>query len=128
MDPGRDGGPDRGGGPDADHSLAAPSLPLEGDGTWPVVAGYEVLGVLGKGGMGVVYKARDPQLDRIVALKLMRPGDFRVTERFQRERRALTEEIDREGFSKIGGEYDWRWGTQGECKLKELPPDASGVF
>src|SRR6266496_215644 len=50
-----------------------------------------------------------------------------VLERFQRERRALTEEIDREGFSKIGGEYDWRWGTQDECKLKELPPDASGA-
>lgn len=47
-------------------------------------------------------------------------------ERFQRERRALTDEIDREGFINIAGEYDWQPGTPGECKLKELPANASG--
>ncbi|MGC0774755.1 MAG: hypothetical protein WB543_17610, partial [Candidatus Acidiferrum sp.] len=34
---------------------------------------FEILGVLGEGGMGTVYKARDRQVDLVVALKLIRP-------------------------------------------------------
>jgi predicted Ser/Thr protein kinase len=58
----------------------------------PTLAGYEVLGVLGKGGMGIVYKARHTKLDRTVAIKVLPPGagtDPAFAERFTREARAL---------------------------------------
>jgi WD40 repeat protein/tRNA A-37 threonylcarbamoyl transferase component Bud32 len=68
--------------------IVAPAAPADRP---PPVPGYEMLGLLGRGGMGVVYKARQVKLNRLVALKMIldRGNDAEGQELFAREAEAI---------------------------------------
>ncbi|HEX40528.1 MAG TPA: serine/threonine protein kinase, partial [Phycisphaerales bacterium] len=74
----------------------------------------EILELLGAGGMGAVYKARQKHLDRLVALKILPPGtgeDPAFAERFTREARSLA----RLNHPRIVGVYDFGRTASGLC-------------
>jgi serine/threonine protein kinase len=76
-------------GVDTSRRDPAPTLPAQ-------VGRYRILGRIGQGGMGTVYRAEDPQLQRVVALKIPRfegPERLRETaiKRFLREARAAAQ-------------------------------------
>jgi hypothetical protein len=79
---------------------AAPTARPSASGSGTLVHGarvgrYVVLSVIGRGGMGVVYAAHDPQLDRQVALKLIRTAEHpEEAERLVREAQALAKLSD----------------------------------
>src|SRR3972149_5178484 len=86
--------------PDADPQGAVPTrvtppggfIPPEPEELAKKFPQLEIVELLGQGGMGAVYKARQRQLDRVVALKILPPEvgkDPAFAERFSREARSL---------------------------------------
>jgi serine/threonine protein kinase len=79
---------------------------------------YEFLDLLGRGGMGAVYKARQKSLDRMVAIKILPPNlttdeeeaGFHFSERFQREAKAMA----KLNHPHIIGVYDFGQAKDGQ--------------
>jgi serine/threonine protein kinase len=97
----------------------------------PLFPQLEILELIGKGGMGAVYKARQKQLDRLVALKILPPGigdDPAFADRFAREAKALAK-LNHPGivtlyeFGQVGGNE----GRAGSPLPAESPSTKAGA-
>src|SRR5262245_45966050 len=97
----------------------------------PLFPQLEILELVGKGGMGAVYKARQPQLDRIVALKILPPGigdDPAFAGRFAREAKALAK-LNHPGIVTLYefGRAELPLGQHAEAAQQHRPADRKSV-
>ncbi len=99
--------------------------------TKPTVGRYEILGELGQGAMGIVYKGRDPKINRLVAIKTIRFSDdfdekriVEVKERFFREAE-MAGKLSHPSIISIydvGEDYDLTYMTMELLNGKDLEP------
>jgi len=75
----------------------------------PIFGRYEILQELGRGGMGVVYKARDPKIDRVVAIKsiLTTHSDDESSEEYERRFRREVKAVGKLTHPAIVTVYDF---------------------
>src|SRR4030081_2112928 len=66
-----------------------PMVPLDPSASGTPFGPYVIQQLLGRGGMGEVYKARDTRLDRIVAIKILPSPDPDLRQQFAREAKAI---------------------------------------
>jgi len=84
-------------GPSAEHPAQTSDTPTQplpsGQFSFPDVPDHEVLAAIGAGGFGIVYKAHDCKLNRLVAIKVLRGGALNSTaiERFRQEAQAMAQ-------------------------------------
>ncbi|HBJ87005.1 MAG TPA: hypothetical protein DDZ88_24730, partial [Verrucomicrobiales bacterium] len=78
---------------------------------------YEVMSILGQGGMGAVYKGRQKSLDRVVAIKILPPeaaeDDMQFAERFKNEARTMA----KMNHASIVHVYDFGETTEGQLYI-----------
>jgi WD40 repeat protein/serine/threonine protein kinase len=94
--------------PDTDGAFEKADVPLEY--AWPKLAGYDVLSELGRGGMGVVYKARQVGLNRLVALKMILHGAYAgpsMLRRFKTEAEAVAQ-LHHPNIVQVYDSGEWR--------------------